>query len=81
MKRNDEMKATNKKETVGKKEILARIAEINGRYIFFPLFDDGLYKTCDYDGTDEFVGSLDQVIEWEKGYTNYQICEKSHDQN
>ena len=71
MKRSDEMKATNMKDTVGKKELLAKIAEINGRYVFFPLFDDGLYQTVYRDGTDAFIGPLDKVIEWEKGYSCY----------
>ena len=76
-----EMTTTKKKEIIRKKELLTKIAGINGRYVCFPLFDDGLYQTLYRDGTDAFIGPLDKIIEWEKGYTNYQKWEKRHGEN
>ena len=57
---------------------LRKIADINGRYVSIPLFEDGYFCTVDYGGADAFSGTLEEVIEWEKGYTSYIKWEKNH---
>lgn len=57
---------------------LRKIVAINGRYVSTPLFEDGYFFTVDMDATDQFSGTLDEVIEWEKGYTSYIKWEKTH---
>ena len=57
---------------------LLKLAAINERYVSTPLFEEGFFLTVDFDGTDEFTGMLDEVIEWEKGYTSYIEWEKKH---
>lgn len=51
-------------------KLLNKIAEINGRRVIEPLFEDGLFQTMEYWGAYPFTGTLDMAIEWEKGYAN-----------
>jgi hypothetical protein len=64
------------KNTMTIKE-LEKIARINGRKVQITKYGIG---TCDNpDGADSFIGTMDDVVEWEKGYNTYKDWEKNHD--
>lgn len=51
---------------------LKSIARINGRLVLESPQSDEIYITVELTGDDSYQGTLEELIEWEKGYTLYQ---------